>query len=409
MEFSTKGQTQWNAGREALATRHAERPAPLHIRRVSRAQETSARAVRWAIPSSSVLATHTAQAWRACLDHEELHTKRGDRRRNTLAVLWVLLRYTEFDSMTVRITWATIAEKARVSRSTVGAILFDLRAWGLLGIVASGRSAEYAAKAGQEAQNEAPVYAICRPIGRGLRPTDRPDSPSQEHQGAASCGNKSEPLREAGLTTSVGSSNTRTREEKTQMEPLRGQKTIRHGSAVHPDHSAQRPDCLWPAHRTVSSGRQCLAAAAELARLLPPLRRFSKRDLRSLIRPLTDAGWTIADIHTALDYRPSTGPLGREAWSALPQQNTGETDVDYTRRLRAAIRARLDCWRTEAGEVMLSPGQRQRLESAHGRAEARAAAERHAQRTARAPQLRSAAQRGAALARAALDAARRNN
>lgn len=119
-----------------------------------------------------------------------------------MRVLWVLLRYTDFTSMTVRITWDTIAHKARVSRATVGNILYDLRAWGIVGIVASGRSAEYAAKAGQEAQNEAPVYVLCRPVGFGLRPTDRPDTAPaptvQETPADPACGNKLEPLRVAG-------------------------------------------------------------------------------------------------------------------------------------------------------------------------------------------------------------------
>ena len=91
-------------------------------------------------------------------------------------MLWVLLRYTDHDSMTVRITWDTIASKARVSRATVGNALKFLRTHGILGIVASGRSAQYAAKAGQPATNEAPVYVICRPIGLGLRPQDTPDT-----------------------------------------------------------------------------------------------------------------------------------------------------------------------------------------------------------------------------------------
>ncbi len=76
--------------------------------------------------------------------------------------------------------------------------LWDLRAWGIVGIVASGRSAEYAAKAGQPATNEAPVYVICRPAGLGLRPQDTPDTPTTpsttEKDATLACGNNLEPF-----------------------------------------------------------------------------------------------------------------------------------------------------------------------------------------------------------------------
>ncbi|WP_193058707.1 hypothetical protein, partial [Glutamicibacter arilaitensis] len=116
--FTAKGKSQFNAAKEAMATKHAHTPAPLHIKRVSRAQETSPRAIAWAIPTGSKKIDHTAQAWRATRSLEELLCRRADCKRNTLAVLWVLLRYTDHDSMTVRITWNTIASKARVSRAT---------------------------------------------------------------------------------------------------------------------------------------------------------------------------------------------------------------------------------------------------------------------------------------------------
>ncbi|MGH8605420.1 MAG: hypothetical protein ACREXR_22320, partial [Gammaproteobacteria bacterium] len=194
--FTAKGKTQFNAAKEAMATKHAHTAAPTRIRRVSRNQETSDTNVNWAIPVGSRKIDHTAQAWRATLALDELLAKRADRKRNTLAVLWVLLRYTDHASMTVRITWDKIAEKARVARSTVGNVLYDLRAWGIVGIVASGRSAEYAAKAyasrkdepklfnddiygpKPEFKGEAPVYVICRPVGLGLRPQDTPDAPT---------------------------------------------------------------------------------------------------------------------------------------------------------------------------------------------------------------------------------------
>ncbi|MGV2854000.1 hypothetical protein ACNPON_16330 [Glutamicibacter sp. AGC13] len=410
--FSAKGKTQFNAGKEALATKHARTPAPLHIKRVSRAQETSPRAINWAIPNGSKKIDHTAQAWRATRTLDALLERRKDCKRNILAVLWVLLRYTDHDSMTVRITWDTIATKARVSRATVGNALRFLRTHGILGIVASGRSAQYAAKAGQPATNEAPVYVICRPIGLGLRHQDAEDTtatrPTHQTPNNTACGNNLEPLPVGGLTTYEVSSYTRTREENTHNEPLRGTINPRHGSAVRTHQADHRPVELWPAHRTISSRGQGLSAAAEILRRMPDFARFSKKNVLNMFKPFFSNGWTISDIQHALEWRTTPGLHGKEAWGALPQHNREtQSYIDYCRILRAAILHRMNQWRTATGEITLSRSQRAAAASNHARAAARAATERRAKQAAQRPQLRSTASRGAAAARAALAAARR--
>jgi len=409
--FTTKGKRQFNAAKESLATKHAHTPPPLHIKRVSRAQETSPRAINWAIPHGSKKIDHTAQAWRAARSLDELLARRKDCKRNILAVLWVLLRYTDHTTMTVRITWDTIATKARVSRATVGNALKFLRTHGLLGIVASGRSAEYAAKAGQPATNEAPVYVITRPIGLGLRPQDTPDTtlkPATHPKGATgTCGNNLEPLPLGGLTTYEVSSYTRTREKNTQNEPLRGTENHRHGFAVRTHHSDHRQVTLWPANRRISSRSQGLSAAAEILRLMPDLARFSKKNVLNMVKPFFDAGWTISDIHHALDWRTSPGLHGKEAWGALPHHDREtQSYIDYCRILRAAILYRLRQWMTPTGEVMLSRSQRATAESNRARAAARAAADRRSKHQAQRPAHQSAAATGAARVRAALSAAR---
>ncbi|WP_333615316.1 hypothetical protein [Glutamicibacter sp.] len=405
--FTAKGKTQFNASKEAFATKHEQTPTPVHIRRVSRAQETSDRAINWAIPTGSKKVDHTAQAWRATRTIDDLLAKRSDRIRNTLAVLWVLLRYTDHDTMTARITWNTMAEKARVSRATVGNVLYDLRSWGIIGIVASGRSAEYAAKAGQPATNEAPVYVICRPIGLGLRPQDAQDTttthrPAQESPSHTACGNNLEPLPVGGLTTYVVSSYTRAREEKIQNEPLRGtEKPLGHGSAAQTNDHEQRPVELWPVSRTISSRPQGLSASAEISRLFPDFRRFSKKNIFHIMKPFFVAGWTINDIKHALEWRTTPGLHGKESWGALPQHNPDtQSYIDYCQILRAAIMHRMNLWRTATGEIMTSRSQQAQKASNHARAAARAAAERQTKQAAQRPMLRTAASRGAALCRA---------
>ncbi len=412
--FTAKGKSQFNEAKEALATKHAHTPAPAYIKRVSRAQETSPRAINWAILTGSKKIDHTAQAWRATRSLDELLCRRADCKRNILAVLWVLLRYTDHDSMTVRITWNTIATKARVSRATVGNALRFLRTHGILGIVASGRSAQYAAKAGQPATNEAPVYVICRPTGLGLRPQDTEDTtttrPTHQTPNHTACGNNLEPLPVGGLTTYEVSSYTRTREENTQNEPLRStEKLFRHGSAVRTHHNDHRPVELWPAHRTISSRGQGLSAAAEILRRMPDFARFSKKNVLNMFKPFFSNGWTISDIQHALEWRTTPGLHGKEAWGALPQHDREtQSYIDYCRILRAAILHRMNQWRTPTGEIMLSRSQRAAATSRQARAAARAVAERRAKHAISQPKHQTAATRGAAKVRAALAAAKMN-
>ena len=374
-ELPPKSASLWEARSEALASKHEARNAPTHIRRVSRAQETSDRAVAWAIPQGSVKATHTAQSWRACLSLEELQFKRADRRTNTMRVLWVLLRYTDFTSMTVRITWDTIAQKARVSRATVGNVLFDLRSWGILGIVASGRSAEYAAKAGQEAKNEAPVYVLCRPVGLGLRTTDRPDTNpapiTQETPAGTACGNKLEPLRVAGFLALKRNLPTRAREKKTLDGAATRPESIPGRASSAPGHqTAHRPELLWPSTKRSSSKIQCLAASSELRRRIFLLRPMTTKDVRSVLKPFLDAGWTVYDLENALSFMPDGIP-----WAMSVPDVTGNDRMTAAVRLRGWLRNRLKVWMRE-GQPMRSPLQRQEATRSRQLAEARAAAQR---------------------------------
>lgn len=378
-ELSPESASLWAARGEALASKHERRDAPTHIRRVSRAQETSARAVAWAIPQGSVKASHSAQTWRAALVLDELQCKRADRRRNTMAVLWVLLRHTDFTSMTVRITWDTIALKANVGRSTVGNVLYDLRAWGLIGIVASGRSAEYAAKAGQDAQNEAPVYVVCRPVGSGLRDTDRPDTnpatARQETPAATACGNKLEPLRVAGFLALKRNLPTRAREEKT-LDGAASRPEINHGRASSSSghQLPYRPELLWPSTKRSSSKMQCLAASSEFRRRIFLLRPLTTKDIRSVLKPYLESGWTVSDLENALDFMPDGTP-----WSMSVPDVSGNDRLTAAIRLRGWLKNRLGAWMRD-GQPMRSPLQRTEAERTRQLAEARAAAQRAQER-----------------------------
>ncbi|MDQ4504462.1 winged helix-turn-helix domain-containing protein, partial [Sinomonas sp. ASV322] len=87
------------------------------------------------------------------------------RRTRLLACLQAVIDRADYETMTSRPTWAALAERVGVSRASVARYLRTLREWGLLGIVASGRTAPYASlpEDGSERTNEAAVYVVCAP------------------------------------------------------------------------------------------------------------------------------------------------------------------------------------------------------------------------------------------------------
>ena len=131
-----------------------------------------------------------------------------------------------------------------------------------------------------------------------------------------------------------------------------------------------------------------LRAAAELQNRVPALRHLSAQHVRSISREFFLAGWTIIDLHHALDYRPDgttwphSGANGVENWGAW-------------------MRYRLAPWRQQ-GTVLRSPTQRSTAEATAAKARARARREAHEQyRTTHPGRQRSqAAQAALATARA---------
>lgn len=365
-----------------------------HRRRVSRLRETSRYNVSSAIPPGSVPISHTLQVWRALSELPGYALARKDRKLTLTRVLWVLMRCADFETMTTRPTLAVLMARTGRTRTPVLTALRTLRAWGLLGIVAGGRQAAHATKGlDGERINEAAVYVLCRPAGRGLR--DLPVLPEHAaavaQREAASQGGverkSSPPAKQVPSRSLESHLHARTR-KTTEMEPLRGPDPSRRGaSAAQPRHPAHRPELTWEPHQTMASKQQWVAGISAMRNRSPVLREFSIRDLRSLMRHHLEAGYTVHDLVHALEALPAPDPItGQERWDALPMRSPHEHPTEWKIRVREMIRHRLERWTTPTGEVMRSYDQRQaalqtqlhaQARAAHERREAAAAAREH--------------------------------
>lgn len=277
-------------------------------------------------------------------DSPALDRLRADRRATILAVADVVAFCADWTSMTSRPTWGLLGARTGRSRATVARALATLREAGLLGVVATGRSAGYGPMA-LGGQAEAAVYVLAVRSSLHLL-----DVPGDEHE---------TPTRVAGSSSPPGA---RELHAKTTTEPLRGP-ALR--AATRPSVLApRRPAPLWPGSATARRKDERLAAAAELQRRSFPLRRTSTAWVAAATREFMLAGWTVNDVLAAIDHRPDG-----TAWA-----HDGATGVQQVGRW---LTHRLSAWRDGHGTVLRSPSQRSAADAAHARALAVARAAAH--------------------------------
>ncbi|UYY83713.1 GntR family transcriptional regulator (plasmid) [Arthrobacter sp. YA7-1] len=298
----------------------------------------------------------------ALLRHENFAVRNRNGQATIVAVLRALIDRADYETMTSRPGWEALIEATGTSRTTVARVLRLLIAWGVVGRVASGRQAKYAATGPDgERINEAAVYVLCTPSPLALvNKVGTPPALGGSH------------LIEKELT------HTRARGKSSQTD-VAPPRLIPTGAASGAPSAqvAWRPELLWPAHRTPKRRDQRVAAASEIRYRSFPLRSMTPKDVASSCRDFFLAGWTVADILHALDWRPDGAQ-----WP-----HSGAPDTKDPWRMRGWLRHRLSAWRTEAGEPLRSRDQQESARIANLRreqeAERRRTLERQAERAAR--------------------------
>lgn len=102
---------------------------------------------------------------------------------------------------------------------------------------------------------------------------------------------------------------------------------------------------------------------------------MTTKDIRSVLNPFLNAGWTISDLENALAFMPDG-----TSWAMSVPDVTGNDRLTAAVRLRGWLRNRLGAWMRE-GQPVRSPLQRQEAEHSRQLAEARAAAQRAQERS----------------------------
>ncbi len=274
-----------------------------------------------AVPFGSSRAA-SQKAWIDAVDAcEKLEHLRADRRATVGKIARQIAYSAAWDTMTSRPTWARLMDTAGVSRRTVARTLELLREVGLIGIVATGRSAGFQPNPADTGA-EAAVYVLCVPSP--LAPVDELGTPTPEGLSVE------EPLRARETANS-------------SAVPLRGPhpRPADAGAAlVGPGAGSDfRPTAGHVGRRAALESR--MAQARQLAARVPVLRRLPDRAVAAVLRDFQLAQWTTADLAHAVDWRPdgTRWPHDGAKGVALPA---------------AWLEHRLRPWRDEAGAPLPS-------------------------------------------------------
>lgn len=343
------------------------RPAGGWRVRPSRRRERHPAAVARALPHGASRAPSQVAFLRAVEAAPGLAHLRADSRATVLAVARQMAWCASWETMTTRPTWERLCERTGRSRATIARALVRLREAGLVGVVATGRSATYQTSGRAAGEAEAAVYVLCVPAQ--LHSVDELETPTPEGLSVrdplrarepGDC--PSGPLRGAPLAAAGAA------------EPARA------GLAVVGDRPAEAVT-----RRLRLERRRAQARALQVR--FPVLRRASDAAVAAVLRDFQLEGWSTADLGRAIDQRPD-GSL----WP-----HDGATGVAQPAKWLAY---RLAAWRGEDGSARPAPSS-----VSLAAARSRAAAQR-AEREAEAAELEAAAAAGEGPGRAAWLAAR---
>lgn len=261
--------------------------------------------------------------WLETVDqHIDLTGRRADFTRNFHAICKAVVRFLDRATGIVRITWQKLAKLTGTSRATIARALRILKAHNLLGVIASGRSADKTPR-GQEQQNLAPVYTLLTPTPPATNHS-ADDDYFYDENGYLFITDTPSPLRDEKISYNKA-------KDTGTFSIFFKQQYARYAAAHHKDLERKRQylEATYPTKKA----RQ--KALIHLARTIQhhcyDLRAVSARAILEATTPFFEAGWSVRDVLHALEYRPNG-----ELW-----QTKGAAGM---RSVKSWLKIRLAAW-----------------------------------------------------------------
>ena len=264
-----------------------------------------------AIIPAGYSSTLMADTWLTIVD-QTVAPRRADHAHNTRKVCQALAQYLDHEKGIIRATWTTLAKTAQVSRATLSRILRELKDNLLLGVIASGRSAEKTPR-GQEQRNLAPVYTLLIPSPTTSRPNADEDSFYDEN-GNLFITDTPSPLRDRKISYKEAISDgifdkfckqsyaRYARTHKSSLEKKR--------QSLKADYPSQRQRKLALTHLARTVQHHCF-----------DLRGISASAILEVLTPFFEAGWSVRDVLYSLEYSPTNQPYNTRGAAGMRSIN----------------------------------------------------------------------------------------
>jgi hypothetical protein len=153
-------------GSPAMTKRRAGRKGKHRPRRVRKAKERSNRAVWSVIPAGHKPARHIIRWLRSIQELAEFQLARKDLKANIWRFANAVAQCPGFDpaSMTIMPIWQRLQERFGFPAKSISNYFRRLRDWGVLAVVATGRTAEFTPKSSGRTENEAAIYVLLEKV-----------------------------------------------------------------------------------------------------------------------------------------------------------------------------------------------------------------------------------------------------
>lgn len=297
-----------------------------HIKRPRNATPTweeSTLAKAAAIPAGYA-STLMADTWLTIV-HQTIEPRRADHAHNTRKVCQALAHYLDYEKGIIRATWATLTKTAHVSRATLSRILKELKDHQLLGVIASGRSAEKTPR-GQEPRNLAPVYTLLIPSPTASH-TDTDEGSYYDENGNLFVTDTPSPLRDEKISYYRAIS-------EGLFDQFCKQRYAIYAH-THKDSLEKKRQGLESSYSSSKAKKQALI---HLSRVLQhhcfDLRSLSATAITGIVQPFFEAGWTVRDVLYALEYSPTNQPYNSRGAAGM-------------RSIKKWLQLRMDAWAQE--------------------------------------------------------------
>jgi hypothetical protein len=288
--------------------RRAGRKGKHRPRRVRKANERSNRAVWSVIPAGHKPARHIIRWLRSIQELAEFQLARKDLKANIWRFANAVAQCPGFDpaSMTIMPIWQRLQERFGFPSKSISNYFRRLRDWGVLAVVATGRTAEFTPKSSGRTENEAAIYVLLEKAEEeGVEKSSVPvPNRAVNNPPHARAGEDSKPQIDAATP-------------HTSLKRAAQRREVNH-------QLLNRKEPFWDPNATTNArtkrGRREAErlASLELQFRSFPLQRISTPHVAAICRPFLRAGWTIKDILHAIDWRPNTDARyhhdGATAW-----------------------------------------------------------------------------------------------